>query len=228
MCNISTLQTLVKENLDARTLIPSDRSLLAAVTGIDGCGKGYVTGRIVDELQSKGVHAVAINVDGWLNLPDKRFDVQNPAEHFYLHAIRFEEMFAQLIFPLRDHRSLRIEVDYAEETATEYRQHLYEFEDVDVILLEGIYLLKLAFQDHYDLSIWIDCSFETALERAISRAQERLTPEETIRAFRTIYFPAQEIHFQRDDPKAAATLIINNDARLGLLTCPRNMHQFLC
>ena len=215
---MSTLQTLVKEILDARTLIPSDRSLLTAVTGIDGCGKGYISARIVDGLQSKGVHAVAINVDGWLNLPDKRFDVQNPAEHFYLHAIRFEEMFAQLIFPLRDNRSLRIEVDYTEETATEYLQHVYEFEDVDVIVLEGIYLLKRAYQAHYDLSIWIECSFDTALERAISRAQERLTSEETIRAFRTIYFPAQEIHFQRDDPKAAATLIINNDARLGHIT----------
>ncbi len=51
-------------------------------------------------------------------------------------------MFAQLILPLRDHRSLRIVADYAEETATEYRRHVYEFEDADVIALEGIYLLK--------------------------------------------------------------------------------------
>ena len=124
-------------------------------------------------------------------------------------------MFAQLILPLRDHRSLRIVADYTEETATEYLRHVYEFEDVDVIVLEGIYLLKRAFQAHYDLSIWIECSFDTALERAISRAQEGLPPEETIRAYRTIYFPAQEIHFQRDNPKAGATLIVNNDARLG-------------
>jgi len=212
---MSTLQTVVDEILDARSSIPSQRSVLTAITGIDGCGKGYVTARIVDALQTKGVRAVAINIDGWLNLPNRRFDASNPAEHFYLHAIRFEEMFAQLILPLRDHRSLRIVADYAEETATEYRRHVYEFEDVDVIALEGIYLLKRAFHAHYDLSIWIECSFDTALERAISRAQEGLPPEETIRAYRTIYFPAQEIHFQRDNPKAGATLIVNNDARLG-------------
>ena len=212
---MSTLQTVVDEILDARSSIPSQRSVLTAITGIDGCGKGYVTARIVDALQTKGVRAVAINIDGWLNLPNRRFDTSNPAEHFYLHAIRFEEMFAQLILPLRDHRSLRIVADYAEETATEYRRHVYEFEDVDVIALEGIYLLKRAFHAHYDLSIWIECSFDTALERAISRAQEGLPPEETIRAYRTIYFPAQEIHFQRDNPKAGATLIVNNDARLG-------------
>ena len=212
---MSTLQTVIDEILDARNSIPAQRSVLTAITGIDGCGKGYIAARIVDALQKKGVRAVAINIDGWLNLPDRRFDASNPAEHFYLHAIRLEEMFARLILPLRDHRSLRLVADYTEETATEYRRHVYEFEDVGVIVLEGIYLLKRAFQAHYDLSIWIDCSFDTALERAISRAQEGLPSEETICAYRTIYFPAQEIHFQRDNPKVEATLTVNNDARLG-------------
>ncbi len=173
---MSTIQNVVDKILDVRSSIPSQRSVLTAISGIDGCGKGYVTARIVDALQTKGVRAVAINIDGWLNLPNRRFDASNSAEHFYLHAIRFEEMFAQLILPLRDQRSLRPVADYAEETATEYRRHVYEFEDVDVIALEGIYLLKRAFQAHYDLSIWIECSFDTALERAISRAQEGLPP----------------------------------------------------
>jgi len=75
--------------------------------------------------------------------------------------------------------------------------------------------LKRDFRAQYDLSVWIECSFETALERAVSRGQEGLPPEETIRDYQTIYVPAQEIHFQRDDPKTEATLTINNDARLG-------------
>ena len=137
MITLSTLQSVLDKILYVRSSTPSQRSVLTAITGIDGCGKGYVTARIVDALQLKGVHAVAINVDGWLNLPDRRFDARNPAEHFYLHAIRFEEMFARLILPLRDQRSLRIVVDYAEETATEYQRHVYEFEDVDVIVLEA-------------------------------------------------------------------------------------------
>ena len=103
---MSTLQTVVDEILDARSSIPSQRSVLTAITGIDGCGKGYATARIVDALQTKGVRAVAINIDGWLNLPYKRFDASNPGEHFYLRAIRFEEMFTQLILPLRNVSSL--------------------------------------------------------------------------------------------------------------------------
>ena len=215
MNSMSTLQTAVNEILDARSSISSERSVLTAITGIDASGKGYFTERLVRALQTKRVCAVAINVDAWLNLPNDRFDASNPAEHYYHNAIRFEEMFAQTILPLRDHRSLNVVINYADETATEYQRRIFEFEDVDVIALEGIYLLKRAFQAHYDRSIWIDCSFETALERAVSRAQEGLPPKETIRDYRNIYIPAQEIHFQRDNPNGVATLIVNNDARLG-------------
>jgi uridine kinase len=201
--------------MDTRRSIDPRRGILTAVTGIDGCGKGYVTARIVDAIRAQGCRVAAVNVDGWLNLPHKRFDPSHSAEHFYHHAIRFDEMFSQLVFPLRDRRSVRVETDYVEETAAEYRRHIYEFDAVDVIMLEGIYLLKRAFQAFYDVSVWIDCTFETALERAIARAQEGLPPEDTVRAYRTIYFPAQEIHLERDNPRAAATLIVNNDVQLG-------------
>jgi uridine kinase len=212
---MSTLQTVVGRILGARRSVSAKRSVLAAITGIDGCGKGYVTERVVSALQAQGVRAAAVNIDGWLNLPSRRLNASNPAEHFYLHAIRFDELFARLVLPLRERRSVRCVMDHAEETSTAYRRHVYDFEDIDVIVLEGIYLLKRAYQSHYDLSCWIECGFETALERAISRAQEGLPPAETVRAYETIYFPAQEIHFRRDDPKGAATLIANNDPRLG-------------
>jgi len=41
----------------------------------------------------------------------------------------------------------------------------------------------------YDLSVWIECSFETALKRAVARAQESLPPVDTIRAYETIVLP---------------------------------------
>ena len=197
--------------LEVRASVPRERAALVAVSGIDGCGKGWLTRNIVDDLQARGINAANINIDGWLNLPARRFSDKNPAEHFYLHAIRFDAMFAQLVLPLRDARSIRVETDFAEETATAYRKQLYEFTDIDIIVLEGIYLLKQAFQNYYDLSIWIDCSFAKALERALARGQEGLPPTDTIRAYETIYFPAQDIHFQRDNPQQAAAIIVDNN-----------------
>lgn len=209
---IPDLKAVTDRIVSARRSAAAARSILVALTGIDGCGKTFISAPLVEALQRCRLHTVVLHVDGWLNLPARRFDPSNPAEHFYLNAIRFEEMFSQLVLPLRDQRSVRCEVDEAEETATAYRKRLYAFDDVDVIVLEGIYLLKQAFQSMYDCSCWIDCSFETALQRAIDRAQEGMPPDRTVRAYRTIYFPAQQIHFERDHPKSAATVRIDNDS----------------
>ena len=208
------LENAIAATLKRRLITPRSQSTLVAIGGMDGSGQGYVSERLRGDLDGRGRRIALINIDGWLNLPDARFSRESPAEHFYLHAIRFDEMFDQLVLPLRDRRSVRVEADFAEETATRYRKHLYEFRDIDILIVEGIYLLKRQFQPHYDLSFWIDCTFETALERAIARAQEGLAPDLTRAAYRTIYFPAQEIHFARDEPRSAATAIIGNDRRL--------------
>ncbi|MDC0833388.1 uridine kinase [Geitlerinema sp. CS-897] len=196
-----------------RAVLTEKKALLVAISGIDGSGKGYITSKIANLLEQRDLKIATLNIDGWLDLPEKRFSPTNPAKHFYQNAIRFDELFTQLVFPLRDRGSIYLEANYAEETATAYRKHTYQFYQIDVILLEGIYLLKRQFQSYYDVSFWIQCSFETALERAIARSQEGLSPAETVAAYETIYFRGQEIHFNLDRPQTAVTAIVNNDPR---------------
>lgn len=207
------INQVVTATLKKREDVPLDNAALIAITGIDGSGKGFVTKQIVNSLKQRGAKVISINIDGWLNLPHIRYNPDNPAEHFYQYAIRFEEMFERLILPLKANRRVHLVADYVEETASEYRKQNYDFEDIDIIVLEGIFLLKREFRKHYDLTFWLDCTFETALERAIKRSQEGLPPEETIRAYETIYFPAQKIHFELDNPQTGADFIINNDTR---------------
>ena len=116
--------------------------------------------------------------------------------------------------PLRDHRSVFLEVDFTEETASAYRKHTYKFKNVSVILVEGIFLFKRGYRKLFDLAIWIDCSFPTALARALARSQEGLPLAGMITAYETIYFPAQRIHLDRDDPRSSADLVLNNDMYL--------------
>jgi uridine kinase len=205
------IDEVVKRIVQRRAEAPENRSLLVGISGIDGCGKGYVAVQIEARLAQYAVTSAVINVDGWLNLPDKRFDRDAPAERFYESAIRFDEFFSDLVIPLRDRRSVHMVADFVEETARQYRKHIYNIKNVDVILVEGIFLFKQAYRSLFDLAIWIDCSFSTALARALQRAQEGLPPAETIVAYETIYFPAQRIHFDQDNPRGSADLILDND-----------------
>jgi uridine kinase len=208
---VTPLDDLVRAVVSTRAGVPLGRSALVALSGIDASGKGFVARRLAERLEDIGLNTATLGVDPWLNLPQRRFASADPGPHFYAHAIRFDEMFARLVLPLRDTRAVAVEAELAEETATEFVRGRYALHDVDVILLEGIFLLKRELRPHYDLALWIDCSFETALERAVARAQEGLAPADTIRAYRTIYFPAQRVHIERDDPVAAADLVVPND-----------------
>jgi uridine kinase len=219
------LERVISAIVARRKQIPAERALLVGISGVDASGKGFVAARIAQSLgeeaagvDARGYNIALIGADGWLNLPHVRFNRENPAGHFYEHALRFEEMFARLILPLRDGRSIDLEMDFTEETASNYRRHRYQYRDIDIILLEGIFLFKLGLAHHFDLDCWVECSFETALARAIKRCQEGLPPKETIRAFETIYFPAQRIHFQRDAPQSSADLSLLNEIDLGEAT----------
>jgi uridine kinase len=188
----------------------AQRAIVVGISGIDASGKGFITEKIAQRLQESSWRVAKINADDWLNLPEVCMTRRTPGEHFYEHAMRFDKMFDQLIVPLKENRAVSFVADCADAKGNR-RKHSYQFRRIDIVLLEGIFLFKPAYRRHFDLTGWVDCSFATALKRAIPRCQEGLPPAETIRAFTTIYFPAQRIHFARDNPQGAADFIIQND-----------------
>ena len=208
---MSSIDEVVRKILERRANIPDTRSLLVGVSGIDGCGKGYLAAQLQAHLALHGVIPAILNVDGWLNLPQKRFDPSDPAVNFYENAIRLDQFFSQLVLPLRDRRSIHLVADFVAETASDYCKHTYDYQDIPVVLVEGIFLFKPHYRKYFDLAIWIECSFPTALVRAIDRAQEGLSAADTIAAYDTIYFPAQRIHLAQDKPRENADLILEND-----------------
>jgi len=197
----------------ARAKAPGNRALLVGISGIDGSGKSFITTQLDQWLRALNWNTATISADDWLNLPNVCINARNPGEHFYEHALRLDEMFARLILPLKQNRCVDLVADCGDAKSTVHRERRYLFCKIDIVLLEGIFLFKGAYRNHFDLKVWIDCSFEIALERAISRGQEGLPPAETRNAFETIYFPAQQIHLLRDHPRDAADVILPNDSR---------------
>lgn len=207
---MNEIDKLAAAVIEARGRVPASNALLAGISGIDASGKGFVTGQLAEHLDAAGVRCAVIHADDWLNLPKTRFCPSNPAQHFYANAIRFEVLFESLILPLRSARSIGLTALLATETGAEYYQHHYDVAMADVILLEGIFLFKQRHVNYFDLKIWIECAFDTALRRAIARSQEALSLDETIRAYNEIYFPAQRLHLSIDDPRGAADIVFSN------------------
>jgi uridine kinase len=201
---------LIKAILAKRRHIARSRPIVVGISGIDASGKGFISSWLADTLTSD-FNVALINTDDWLNLPEVRFSGRKPGEHFYKNAIRFDEMFHDLILPLKRDRRVDLAADLVEETSTEFHTHHYIYENIDIILLEGIFLFKRCYVEHFDLRIWIECSVEIAMKRAIARSQEGLSPQQTIEAYEHIYFPAQRLHFALDRPQASAHLTVENN-----------------
>ena len=207
---LNHLDFLTSKIVATRTEKSAALAIVVGISGIDASGKGFITEKIAKRLRESGWRVAKINADDWLNLPEVCLSRRTPAEHFYEHAMRFDEMFDRLIVPLKQNRAVTLVAECADAKGSR-RKHRYEFRKIDIILLEGIFLFRPAYRNCFDLTVWVDCSFATALKRAITRCQEGLPPAETIRAFTTIYFPAQRIHFARDNPQGAADFIIRNE-----------------
>ncbi len=205
------LEPTLDRILALRGTVSRRRCVVVGISGIDGSGKGFLTGHLAARLQAAGLRVGVVHADDWLSLPQERFCATDPAGQFYRGALRLDEMYARLVLPLKELRSVRVVADWVEETGTQYGDRVHEYADLDVALVEGIYLFKRAFVAHHDLALWVECSFETALARGVARGQEGLPPEDTVRMFQTVFFPAQELHFRYDAPRAAADLVLDND-----------------
>src|SRR5438552_12426625 len=110
--------------IEKRKALSPQHALLVGISRIAASGKGFVTTRIVESLQKRGIKLAVISADGWLNLPHLRFHQQDLARHFYENAIRFDEMFERVILPLRGTRNVKVESDFTEETARTFPQAL--------------------------------------------------------------------------------------------------------
>jgi uridine kinase len=190
-----------------------------AISGIDASGKGFVSNLLQSELEAQDLKIANINIDPWQNPISLRLQKENPAENFYKLVFRWDDFFAQLIAPLKKNGSIYFDTMLIRTDADEYYPYTYNFSDVNILLVEGIFLLKKEFLKYYDSKIWIDCSFNTGLQRAILRNSENLSKGKLVHDYDTYYYSAQRYHFQQDNPQNSSDIIYCNDELLGTVGC---------
>jgi uridine kinase len=189
----------------------SSAAFTVAISGIDASGKGCITKLLQEELENRGYKAANINIDPWQNPIPVRLKKENAAENVYENIFRWNDFFEQLLFPLKKNKSIYLEMQGIQSDADIYYPLIYDYKDIDILLIEGILLFKKKHLCYYDYKIWIECTFETGLKRAIKRNVEKLDEERLIQDYHTFYYPAQRLHFERDCPVAAADIIYDNN-----------------
>jgi uridine kinase len=211
---IENLTQLLLQKLGAHS---EHHVFTVALSGIDASGKGYVARLLEAEMKNYGVKVANINVDPWQNPIDVRLRKENSAENFYHRVFRWKDFFQQLIIPLKQNGRIRLRTRLIQSHADKYYDFNYDFEGIDILLVEGILLFQQRFLHHFDYKVWIDSGFETGMKRALQRNIEKLNHSDLVDAYNTYYYPAQRYHFVKDNPTALCDAFYCNDELLGIV-----------
>jgi uridine kinase len=202
---------LVKRVMEAHSGFHAQRVFTVAISGIDASGKGFVSTLLQEKLEAAKYRVANINVDPWQQPLHVRLRQEDAAENFYRNVFRWEDFFEQLITPLQREGFIRLETKLIRTDADEYYSFTYQYENPDILLIDGIFLLQERYLPFYDYKIWVDCSFEKGLQRAIERNIEKLDTDRLINDYLTFYYPAQRLHFEKDNPQRMADIVYDNN-----------------
>lgn len=183
----------------------SGKAQIVAISGIEGGGKRALTEKVADALKLEGISVAIVHTDDWEASESVRFNVMNSPEEYYLNAYRFDEMIEQLILPLKLFGSIKTSVTL--DDVMNPRTVDYDFTDIDIILIEGVYLLQEAYLDLYDYTCWVESDYDAAFVRLAGQANIEQSQEALVNLFELLIKPAGQYHTYTDDPQGHAKSI---------------------
>lgn len=190
----------------------STKALIVAISGIEGGGKRELAAKTAELLRVHGVRVALLHGADWESQKDIRFNVMNSPEEYYLNAYRYDDMFEELILPLKLFSSLKKEITLDDVMSP--RTIEYDFTDIDIIIIEGVYLLQEAYIDFYDYTCWMENDFDSAYSNLTSRVIVEESQESLVNIFELLIKPAAQYHIYTDDPQGNAdSVFIGEDTR---------------
>jgi uridine kinase len=183
----------------------STKAQVVAISGIEGGGKRAVAEKVAAALKLEGLSVAIVHTDDWEASESVRFNIMNSPEEYYLNAYRFDEMIEQLILPLKLFGSIKTSVTLDDVMTP--RTVEYDFNDIDIVIIEGVYLLQEAYLDLYDYTCWVESDFDAAFKRLTEQSNIEQSQEALLNIFELLIKPAGQYHIYTDNPQGHADSI---------------------
>jgi uridine kinase len=188
--------------------------LRVAIDGIDASGKTSLANELVAPLQSLDRTIIRASLDGFHNPRSIRYrrGPDSPLG-YYMDAFDYTGLQSALLQPLGPggNRCYRTAIfDYLTDKTLQIPWMTAGLQDI--LLFDGIFLLRPELATAWDFSIFIEVSFETALQRAIQRDLSLFdSPQTVLDRYQRRYLPAQQYYLQVNTPASRANMVIENN-----------------
>ena len=161
---------------------------LIALSGPDCAGKSTLAVDVREQLNRLGVDITLLSIDAFL-IP-RSLRTSNMSEPIGYFENAFD--YAALVQTLETVRS---------------RSSSVCSNSHDIVLVEGVFLLRSELCHWWDFTIWIEVDTSVIMDRALKRDQGYFGDEEAVRhVYENRCLPAQDYHIRRDLPRQNADI----------------------
>ena len=173
---------------------------LVAVSGRDCAGKSTLGIDVQEQLNRIGLTTTLLSIDAFL-IP-RHLRIRNTPEHIAYFENTFD--YAALV------QTLETAKNSTSSTDSNSR---------DILLVEGVFLLRKELYHWWDLTIWIEVDTSVIMNRALRRDKQYFGSKSAVRCiYENRCLPAQDYHILRDLPKQNADITATFENGLWIVT----------
>lgn len=193
---------------------PCRHPIRVGINGVDASGKTILATSLTESLRGSGRKVIQVSIDGFHNPKTIRYRKgRNSPEGFYRDSFDNSGIIKYVLRPLGPGGNLKYKTAIFDfKTDSIIKASILKAKNDSILLMEGVFLFHSKLVQYWDLKIFVDVDFDTALRRAIERDREYLgSREQVIEKYKKRYMPGEKLYFQEVNPKTIADIVIDNN-----------------
>lgn len=205
---------LLLETAKAINSVKLPHPVRVGIDGVSASGKTRFADDLVEPLRKLGRHVIRASLDGFHNLPDIRYQQGEHSSKGYVEdSFNYEAVVDNVLDPLGPTGQLKYKsslFDFAVNKKTDipYKSAMKD----SILIFEGVLLFCNELNHRWDYKIFIDASFETIINRAMTRDNERLGGnDKLLNKYHKRYIPGQKAYLKKYKPHKHANIVVNNN-----------------
>ena len=191
----------------------NNKPIVVAFDGVDTSGKTTLADQIYEALKAKEKNCIRISIDKFHNPKEYRMrSGELSPEGFFYDSFNAEKIIEYVLDPIKNRRGFIIHgiYDYKKEKPVKIEQT--QVTNDLIVLFDGIFLNRDELAEYWDLSIFLDVSFDIVLKRAIARDEKYFgSIDEVENRYMNRYIPGEKIYLSTCFPKDRADIVIDNN-----------------
>lgn len=181
-----------------------------AIDGVDGAGKTMFGDELGRTLEALGATVIRASVDGFHNPRSVRYRRgRYSPEGFYRDSYDYAMLKQVLLDPLsRGGSGEYVTAMFDHRNDTPIHPGTTQADVGDILIFDGIFAHRPELRGYWDLSVFLEVSFETSIKRLGARDG---TPRDLSAPLNRRYIEGQLLYLQECGPADLATLVVDNN-----------------